>query len=460
MNNNLERLNEFGTAPVGRLLWKYSVPAVVAQVVMAIYNVVDRIFIGQGVGADAIAGLAITFPVMNISAAFGVLIGLGASSRTSIVLGQNRHHFAEQILGNSLVMTLIFGTLYIGLLAIFLDPILRLFGASDTSLPYAHDYMAILLPGLMMNNLCFSFNNIIRATGYPTKAMVTMFIGAGINLALDPLFIFAFGWGIKGAALATVISMTISAAFVMQHFCNRESVIRFRRGTFRLRLDVLVPIISIGMAPCIVNTVGCAISAVINNSAYRYGGDTAVGALGIFTTLSQLLVTTVIGICQGMQPIVGYSYGARHFERLKRTFWLAAGASTLICVFGWLASQLFPYYMARMFASDPELLDASEHALRITMSVMWIVGFQIVVTNFFQAIGAVGKSIFLSLSRQVIFLLPMIATFPLAWQLEGVWLAFPASDIAAALVAVALLIIEFRQINRWTQQQNAQTQQA
>ncbi len=455
-DKRLERLNELGTAPEGRLLWKYSVPAVVGLVVMAIYNIVDRIFIGQGVGADAIAGLAITFPVMNISTAFGVLIGVGASSRTSIVLGQNDRHFAEHILGNSLVMTLIFGTLYIGTFALFLDPILRLFGASDTSLPYAHDFMVILLPGLLMNNLCFSFNNIMRATGYPTKAMMTMFIGAGLNIVLDPLFIFGFGWGIQGAAIATVISMTVSAGFVMHHFFSRESIIRFRRGTFGLRRDVLLPIVSIGVAPCIVNSAGCVVNAVINNSVYEYGGDAGVGAVGIFITLSQLLVTTIIGICQGMQPIVGFSYGARRFERLKRTFWLSTMVSTIVCGIGWIASQCIPYQMSRMFTTDPALLATSEHALRVTMSMLWVIGSQIVITNFFQAIGAVGKSIFMSLSRQVIFFLPMLLTFPLAWGLEGVWLAFPASDIAAALVGAILMAIEFRQINRWMEQEKAQ----
>lgn len=454
--DKIERLNELGSAPVGRLLWKYSVPAVIGIVVMSIYNVIDRVFIGQGVGPDAIAGLAITFPVMNVSAAFGVLIGVGASSRTSIVLGQNNRRMADYILGNSLVMTLLFGTFYIAMFALFLDPILRLFGASDASLPYAHDFMSVLLPGLLMNNLAFSFNNIMRATGYPTKAMVAMFIGAGLNLILAPTFIFGLGWGIKGAALATDIAMAVSAAFVMAHFINRKSIIHFKRGTFKLRGDVLLPIILIGLAPCIVNTVGCLVNGVINNTVYRYGGDDGVASIGIFTVLVQLIVTFVIGICQGMQPIVGFSYGAKRFDRLKRAFALAAIAASVVCFVGFAAGQFFPYYLSRMFTGDPTLLQASEAALKISTSMVWMIGFQIVTTNFFQAIGAVSKSIFMSLSRQVIFLLPMLFTFPLWLELDGVWLAFPVSDLAATIVAAVLLIIEFRYINRLVASQHPQ----
>ncbi|MBQ0115530.1 MAG: MATE family efflux transporter [Bacteroidales bacterium] len=451
--DNLERLNELGTAPIGKLLWKYSLPAVVGIVVMSIYNVIDRIFIGQGVGPDAIAGLAITFPVMNVSVAFGVLIGAGASARTSIVLGQGNKRMAEEILGNSIVMTLLFGTFYVGMFALFMDPVLRLFGASDRSLPYAHDFMMYILPGLLMNNLCFSYNNVMRATGYPTKAMITMFIGAGLNVILAPIFIFVLGWGIKGAAIATDISMGISAAFVLLHFCNKKNAIHFKRGTFRLRRKVLMPIIAIGAAPCIVNTAGCLVNAIINNTVYRYGGDSSVAAIGIFVTLTQLLVTFVIGVCMGMQPIVGYNYGARHFDRLKKAFWLVAAVSTLACGLGTLAGQVCPRAMARIFTNDIGLLDASEHALRITTSMFWVAGFQIVATNFFQSLGAAGKSIFMSLTRQIIFLIPMLFTLPNLWKLDGVWMSFPFSDAAAVIVAAVLLAIEMRQITKMEAQQ-------
>ncbi len=451
--DKIERLNELGTAPVGRLLWKYSIPAVVGIVVMSIYNIIDRIFIGQGVGPDAIAGLAITFPVMNVSTAFGVLIGVGAAARSSIVLGQGRRDKAEVILGNSFVMTLLLATFYIAMLAIFIDPILRLFGASDATLPYARDFMLYLLPGMLVINVCYSFNNVMRATGYPTKAMVTMFIGAGLNVILAPIFIFGLKWGIKGAAIATDISMCVSAIFVVAHFLNRKSMIHFKRGTFGLRKEVLLPIMAIGAAPCIVNTAGCLVNAVINNTVYAYGGDAGVAAIGIFTTLTQLLVTFVIGVCQGMQPIVGFNYGAQKYDRLKRTFWLAAAVGTLVCALGVVASQVCPRLIARLFTVDEHLLNVSENALRMSMWMFWMAGFQIVITNFFQAIGAAGKSVFMSLIRQVFFLLPMLFIFPRWWDLNGVWVSFPLSDFAATVVSAVLIAIEFRHITRLVNEQ-------
>ena len=446
-----ERLAELEREPVGRLLWKYSLPAVVGIMVMSVYNVIDRIFIGQGVGPDAIAGLAITFPVMNVSAAFGVLIGVGAGARESIVLGQGDKRAAEEILGNSIVMTLVFGTAYIAMFALFLDPILRLFGASDTSLPYAHDFMMWMLPGLLILNITYSYNNVMRATGYPTKAMVTMFIGAGLNVILAPIAIFVLHWGIKGAAIATDISMGVSAAFVMRHFFDKRSVIHFTPGTYRLRWEVLRPIMAIGAAPCIVNTAGCVVNAVINNTVYDYGGDSGVAAIGIFTATTGLIVSFIIGVCQGMQPIVGYNYGARRFDRLKRTFWYTTGVCTLVCALFSIACQVIPLPISRMFTSHGPLLAASEHALRLTTWMFWVVGFQIVITNFFQSLGEATKSIFMSLSRQVLFLLPLLFTLPSLWNLNGVWVSFPISDFFATVVAVVLLMIEMRKITRLRQ---------
>lgn len=450
MAHDIERLKELDTAPVGRLLWKYSLPAIVGMVVMSIYNVIDRIFIGQGVGPDAIAGLAITFPVMNVSAAFGVLIGAGASARTSIVLGMGNKPLAERILGNSLVMTLVFGTFYIGLFAIFMDPVLMLFGASDTSLPYARDFMMYILPGLLFNNLTFSYNNVMRATGYPKRAMVSMFIGAGLNVVLAPIFIFGLKWGIKGAAIATDIAMGVSMLFVMGHFMSRKSAIHFKRGTFHLSWQVLKPVIAIGAAPCIVNTAGCVINAVVNNTLYHYGGDASVAAMGVFVTFTQLLVTFVLGVCMGMQPIVGYNWGARRFDRLKRAYWLCVVVCTIVCTLGTLVAQVAPEAITRLFTSHDGVMQASVKALRLTTLMFWGVGFQIVSTNFFQSLGEAGKSIFMSLSRQVIFMLPLLFTLPALWQLNGVWLAFPLSDLCANLIAAALIVVEMRKINRLT----------
>ncbi|MDO4512386.1 MAG: MATE family efflux transporter [Bacteroidales bacterium] len=449
---NSNRLQELDSAPIGRLLWKYSVPAVVGIVVMSIYNIIDRIFIGQGVGPDAIAGLAITFPVMNVSAAFGVLIGAGASTRTSILLGMQAKDKAEEVLGNSIVMTLVFGTFYIALFGIFMDPILRLFGASDTSLPYARDFMLYILPGLLFNNVTFSFNSVMRASGYPTKAMISMFIGAGLNVVLAPIFIFWLKMGIKGAAIATDISMAVSMLFVLAHFFNKKHEIHFKSGIYTLRKDVLKPILAIGAAPCIVNSAGCVINAVINNTVYRYGGDSAVAAIGIFTAIVGLVITFVVGVCMGMQPIVGYNYGAKRFDRLMRTFWLVAAVCTLVCALGCLACQFFPETISRMFTNDAALIATSAHTLRLATAAFWVAGFQIVVTNFFQSVGEAGKSIFMSLSRQVLFIIPFLLILPHFWQIDGVWLSFPFSDVFATITAAVLMALQIKKIKRMQQQ--------
>ena len=439
---------QLGNESVGRLLWQYSLPAIVGIVVMQLYNIVDRIFIGQGVGSDAIAGLAITFPVMNLSAAVGTLIGAGAAARISIVLGQNDKRKAELILGNSLVLTLLFGVIYVSIFAIFIDDILRLFGASEVTLPYAHDFMAYILPGMLVMNLCFSFNNIMRASGYPTRAMVTMFIGAGLNVILAPLFIFVFDWGIKGAAIATDIAMTISMIFVMMHFFSKKSELHFKPGIYKLKWSIFTAITAIGAAPFVVNMAGSALNGIVNNVLHQYGGDDAVGALGILMTYAQLLVMVVIGITQGMQPIIGFNYGARKFHRLKRAFWLSVAAGSAVTFLGAVGAQFCPEYIARAFTTDSDLIEKTAQALRISTVVFWAVGFQIVSTNLFQSLGLAGKSIFLSLTRQILFLLPLIYIFSSVLGLQGVWMAYATSDIVATLVTTVMVIFQMRKINK------------
>lgn len=439
---------QLGNESVGRLLWQYSLPAIVGIVVMQLYNIVDRIFIGQGVGSDAIAGLAITFPVMNLSAAVGTLIGAGAAARISIVLGQNDKRKAELILGNSLVLTLLFGVIYVSIFAIFIDDILRLFGASEVTLPYAHDFMAYILPGMLVMNLCFSFNNIMRASGYPTRAMVTMFIGAGLNVILAPLFIFVFDWGIKGAAIATDIAMTISMIFVMMHFFSKKSELHFKPGIYKLKWSIFTAITAIGAAPFVVNMAGSALNGIVNNVLHQYGGDDAVGALGILMTYAQLLVMVVIGITQGMQPIIGFNYGARKFHRLKRAFWLSVAAGSAVTFLGAVGAQFCPEYIARAFTTDSDLIEKTAQALRISTVAFWAVGFQIVSTNLFQSLGLAGKSIFLSLTRQILFLLPLIYIFSSVLGLQGVWMAYATSDIVATLVTTVMVIFQMRKINK------------
>lgn len=447
-NPSDKKLFELSAVPVGRLLWKYSLPAVVGMLVMALYNVVDRIFIGQWVGPDAIAGLAVTFPVMNLTTAIGVLIGVGASARVSIVLGAGRPDRAQEMLGNALSLTIINGIIYIGLFMYFIDPLLLLFGASQATLPYAREYMLVILPGCLLTNLTFGLNNIMRASGYPGRAMVTMMIGAVVNVGLDPLFIYVFEWGIGGAALATDIAMLVSAIFVLAHFMRRDSTLRFTRGIYRLRWRTVVAIISIGAAPALVNAASCIVNAIANNSLLRYGDDRDIGAVGIMVTFTSLLVTVVLGICQGMQPIVGYNYGAGRLDRLRRTYFLAVLAATSLTTFGAVMGVFFPAEIGRAFTTDPALIAATDRALSTCLLVFPVVGFQIVSTSFFQSIGNATESIVVGLLRQVIFLIPLLLILPRYFEVDGVWMSFPVSDAVATIVTAVLIVRTFRQLNR------------
>ena len=441
-------INELGERPVGALLWKYSLPAVIGMVVVSLYNVIDRVIIGQQVGPDAIAGLAITFPVMNLTTAFGTLIGVGSSARVSILMGQKRMDDATVVLGNALTLTLILGTLYIIGFGIWLDDILVAFGASERTLPYAHDFMSTLLPGLLLMNLTYSFNNIQRASGYPRRAMNTMLISAGINLVLALIFVIGLDMGIRGAALATDIAMFSAMSFVMWHFSRKSSTLHFTKGTYRLKWPIILSIVSIGAAPALVNAAGCLINVLINNKLVHFGGDTAVGAAGVFTTYTQLIIMVVIGICQGMQPIVGFNYGAGHMYRMRKTYTLAVMAGTVLCFVGCIGSWTVPEFIARAFTTDQGLIDAIVTCLHLSMLAFIVVGFQTVSTVFFQSIGKAGQSILLSLTRQVIFLIPLLLILPDLFGLDGVWLSFPISDIFATIVTFILIWRQFRILNR------------
>lgn len=435
-----QNLRELASMKIGRLLWKYSLPAVAGMLVMQLYNIVDRIFIGQVIGPEAIAGLAITFPVMNIATALGVLVGAGAAARVSIHLGRHDYEAAVRVLGNSLNLTLGIGTAYILAFALGMDHILRLFGANDVTLPYARDFMMYILPGLLLTNLTFSFNNIMRASGFPVRAMVTMFIGAGLNIALAPLFIYVFRWGIKGAAIATDISMVISMIFVMWHFFQSSNgPVTFRRGIFRPSLKVIWAIVGIGAAPSIINVATCLINILINRSLLEYGGVEAIAASGIFVTYTSMLCCIILGICQGMQPIVGFNYGHGAPHRVIAVYRLAVIAATVISTLGWAGSRLCPAVIARAFVADPALIEFTAHSIRTGMLVFAVVGFQIVSTTYFQSIGKISLSIFLSLTRQVIFFIPLLLWLPKIMGLNGVWSTFYISDIFATIVTAALM---------------------
>lgn len=445
-NHNVQssRLNELANMPVGKLLLRYSVPSVVGMVVTSLYNIVDRVFIGQIVGSDAIAGLAITFPLMNISTALGVLIGAGSASRVSLLLGNRDDASARKVLGNALTLTIVIGLIYCTLFSLFVDPVLELFGATERTIPYARDMMLYVLPGLFLTNIAFSFNNVMRASGFPKKAMYTMFIGAIVNTGLDPIFIYVLGWGIKGAAIATDIAMAVSALFVMWHFIKPHGEVHFQKGTYRLQPRIIKAIIAIGAAPCIVNIASCLINILINRSLHEFGGDDAIAAAGVFVTATSFVVCIVLGICQGMQPIIGYNYGAGQLVRVRHCFWMTAAISTVVCAVGSVAGLIFPDAIASAFIKSPELIAKTGHYLRIAMTMFWMVGFQVVSTTFFQAIGQANKSILLSLFRQVLFLIPLLLLLPIEFGLIGIWASFPTSDFFATIVTALLVYHQFR----------------
>lgn len=447
-DNKKSDISALAEKPIGRLLWEYSAPAVIGMLVMSIYNIIDRVYIGRGVGVEAISGLAITFPVMNLSAALGVLIGAGAAARTSILLGAGDKSGAERVLGNSLVLTVLIGIAYITCFAVFLDPILYAFGASDVTIGPAREFMQWILPGMLVINICFSFNNIMRASGYPIRAMFTMIIGAVLNIAIGPIFIFALDLGIKGAAIATDISMLVSASFVMWHFFRKKSEVHFTSGIYGLKPRVVWNIVNIGLAPSLVNAASCLINIFVNRSLKDYGSDIDVGAVSIFITYTSLLTSIVVGIGLGMQPIVGYNFGAGKPDRLKKAFYLAALIGTALCTAGSIFGLAFPGWIAYAFTDDAGLTAVIVNGFKHALLLFWVVGFQIISTSFFQSIGQWGQSIVLSLSRQVLFMLPLLFILPKWLGINGVWLSFPVSDGLATIVTAALVIWQIHSINR------------
>lgn len=442
-----DRLKELATAPIWKILLKYSLPAVVGTVVSALYNIIDSIVIGHAIkDPDVVAGIAVTFPVMTLATALGMLIGAGAATRISIVLGQKDTRMAEIILGNSVQLTVIIGVIYASCFAIFIDPILHIFGASPATLPYAREFILWVLPGMVLINLTFSYNNVMRASGYPGKAMYTNMIGAVLNAILAPLFLFIFKWGIRGAAIATDISMLITAIWVMSHFFNKKNTLHFVRGTFKFNWPVIKSVLYIGMAPFLINVAGSCINAIVNNSLLKYGGDNAIAAVVVFNRYVTIFVFIVMGICQGMQPILGYNYGAGKYDRLFRTLRLAATSALIITAIGAIFAHIFPRPIASLFMTDANQIAAAVNCLNITTLGFWIVGFQIVATNFFQSLGKAGKAVFLSLTRQVIFMIPMLFILPRFFQLDGVWSAFPICDMLSAIVAGFMLYWQIKKI--------------
>ena len=429
-----------GTEPVGKLLVQYATPAIVAMVASSLYNIIDRAIIGQVVGADAIAGLGITFPFMNLSAAFGAAVGVGASTCISVKLGQKDYKTAEHLLGNTITLNLVVGLVFMVVCLAFLDPILRFFGASEVTLPYARSFMQVILLGNMITHMYFGMNAVLRACGKPRHAMYATLFTVGMNILLAVTFVWWFRWGIRGAALATIFSQTMAMCWQMWLFSDQSQLLHLKRGIYRLKSNLVKNIISIGISPFLMNLCSCVIVIFMNNQFVRYGGDMAVGAYSIANSIGMVFFMFVIGINQGMQPIAGYNYGAEKFDRLMRVLTLAIIAATVVMVVGWALAMLFPYYMARIFTTDQELITKSITGIRLNMLLFPIIGFQAVTTNFFQCIGRVKIAIFLSLSRQLLFLLPLIWVLPLLWGLDGVWAALPTSDLISAVVAATSLV--------------------
>ncbi|MBR2102168.1 MAG: MATE family efflux transporter [Prevotella sp.] len=446
--DNKKATLELGTKPVGRLLVQYAMPAIVAMVASSLYNMVDSIFIGQGVGPMAISGLAITFPFMNLSAAIGACIGVGASTCLSVKLGQKDYGTAQLILGNSIVLKIITGIIFGALCLVFLDPILRFFGATDNTLPYARDYMVVILLGNVLTHLYFGMNALLRAASKPRNAMYATLFTVVLNTLLDPLFIYTFGLGIRGAALATILSQTTALCWQIWQFSNPAELVHFRRGIYRMRSDIIKNILAIGISPLAMNACSCIVVIFINTALVKYGGDLAVGAYGIANRIGFLFFMVVMGINQGMQPIAGYNYGAEQFGRMMQVLKYSMIAATAIMTVGWIVGELAPYPCARLFTSDAELINISVYGIRLNMIAFPLIGSQAVITNFFQSIGKAKISIFLSLSRQMIFLLPLLVALPPLMGVNGVWAALPISDAVAFVVTWGVMISYMRKMKQ------------
>ena len=435
---------ELGTQPIGKLLMQYAIPAIIAMTASSIYNMVDSIFIGQGVGPLAISGLAITFPFMNLGAAFGAMVGVGASTLISVKLGQRDYDTAQTVLGNVITLNLIIGIAFSIITLMFLDPILYFFGASADTIGYARDYMLIILTGNVFSHMYFGLNAVLRASGHPQKAMYATINTVVINTLLDPLFIYVFDWGIRGAAIATIIAQVISLIWQFKILTDKNELLHLRRGIYHLQSKIVKNIIAIGLSPFCMNVASCFIVIFINKGLKEYDGDLAIGAYGIVNRLVFICVMIVMGITQGMQPIAGYNYGAQQFDRVTRVLKLSIYGATAMTTLTFLVGELLPDVAVRLFTTDEGLISRAAEGFRIVVLFFPIVGFQMVTSNFFQSIGMANKAIFLSLTRQLLFLLPCLIILPTFMGAAGIWWSMPISDLTASLVAGVLLYKQFQ----------------
>ena len=446
MNKNDPHI--LGKARIGKLLLQYSIPAIIGMTITSIYNIIDSIFIGHGVGPMAIAGLAISFPLMNLVVAFCTLVSAGGSTLASIRLGQKDMKGATEILSHTLMLC-ITNSLFFGILSfIFLDDILTFFGASADTLPYARSFMQVILLGTPITYTMIGLNNVMRATGYPKKAMLTSMVTVVANIILAPIFIFHFEWGMRGAATATVISQLIGMVWVVSHITKKDSTVHFEGNIWKMKPRIVQSIFAIGMSPFLMNVCACAIVIIINNSLQNYGGDMAIGAYGIINRLLTLYVMIVLGLTMGMQPIVGYNFGAQKIDRVKQTLRLGIISGVVITSSGFVICEFFPHAVSALFTDSDELIDLAVGGIRLTVLMFPFVGAQIVIGNFFQSIGKAKVSIFLSLTRQLLYLLPCLLLFPNWWGLEGIWISMPVSDALAFITAVISLMIYIKKVSK------------
>lgn len=441
---------ELGTEKIGTLLKKYALPGIIAMTASSLYNMVDSIYIGHlpDVGAYAISGLAVTFPLMNLGSALGTLVGVGGQTMVSVLLGQKNYSSAQKVLSNVVSLNTIIGLIFSIVCLAFLDPILYFFGASDNTIPFAREYMTIILIGNVISHMYFGLNGLIRASGNPKTAMGLTLFTVISNAILDPILIFGFGMGIKGAAVATVVCQFMALVYTFVFFLDKKHFLHFGKRIFEFDWPIAKASLSIGLGPFLMNSAACIVTLFINQQLRTYGGDLAIGAYGIANRITFMFLMINMGFNQGMQPIASFNYGARQYKRVKEVFWLTAKWMTLVAVILFIASEFFTTPMVRVFTSDPEMIGKADSGLRIMNIMAWTIGFGMVSSNFFQSLGMVRKSIFLSLTRQLLFLVPLIYMLPLWLGEKGVWYAFPISDALSAICSLVFILGIMRKFDR------------
>lgn len=450
--SELRTPTELGSERIGTLLIRYALPAITAMVASSLYNIVDRAFIGHGVDSLALSGLAVTFPLMNLSAALGAMVGVGSGTMISLKLGQRDNESALVLFGNSITLNVLVGILFGAISLIFINPILTLFGATATTIGYARDYMVIILLGNAFTHLYLGINCIMRSAGHPKKAMAATIGTVILNTILDYLCVMVFHWGIRGAAIATVISQV--SAFVWQcvQLSDRNELIHLQRGTFRLKWNLVANMLTIGLSPCIMNTASCVVVLLINRKLLTYGGDLAIGAYSIVNSIAFIFIMIVMGINQAMQPIAGYNFGARQYSRVTKVLKISVIFATLITTVGFLIGEFMPNLCIKIFTNDTALTEIAVNGMRKTFLVYPLIGFQMVTGNFFQSIGMPGKSILMSLSRQVLLLIPCLLILPNYLGIDGVWYSLPVSDAASVLLAAGLLLAQVSNLRKMSSQ--------